>query len=320
MPALSVLLPVRNALPWLDASLASLRRQTFADFEIVAIDDGSTDGSGERLDHLARGERRLRVFHTEARGLPEALNLGLSKARGTWIARHDADDLSHRRRFDLQRSLLESDQGTAVVGSRLRMFPMTSTGVGMRRWARWHNTLLTHEAMACEVLIDSPIAHGTAMLRRAWLERVGGWHERGWPEDLDLWIRLFRAGARFAKRPETLYSWRQHRSNATRRDPRYHRQRFIDLKLEALRLDFLRGARRATVLGVGTSLARARAAIATLGLEVESREAGRPHARVLASLAPPAVLVFMSPEARRRWRTALTEIGWRELQDFIFVT
>ena len=66
----------------------------------------------------------------------------------------------------------------------------------MRRWAKWHNALLTHEAMASEVLIDSPLAHGTAMIRREWLERVGGWHERGWPEDLDLWVRLVRAGAR----------------------------------------------------------------------------------------------------------------------------
>src|SRR5439155_16338649 len=74
VPAISVLLPVRNACAWLGASLASLRRQSFTDFEIVAVDDGSDDGSGEMLERLAEKERRLRVLHTPPRGLPAALN------------------------------------------------------------------------------------------------------------------------------------------------------------------------------------------------------------------------------------------------------
>jgi hypothetical protein len=132
-------------------------------------------------------------------------------------------------------------------------------------------------------------------------------------------VRLLREGARFAKRPEVLYGWRQHRGSATRRDPRYRRQRFIELKLEAIRLDFLRGRRRVTVVGVGASLARAGAALATLGVETVALPAGRPGAAVLARLAPPAILVFMSPVARQRWREALVSDGWTERHDFLFV-
>lgn len=201
MPAVSVLLPVRDAARWLGPSLASLWRQTLADFEVVAVNDGSSDGSARLLDREAEFQPRLRVVHTPHRGLPAALNTALALARSPILARHDADDLSHRERLAAQLAFLRARPGVGVVGARVRLFPSGGFGTGMRRWAAWHNGLLGHDEMRRESLIDSPLAHGTAMLRRPALEAVGGWRERGWAEDLDLWLRLFEAGARFAKLP-----------------------------------------------------------------------------------------------------------------------
>src|SRR5262245_42412091 len=178
MPAVSVLLPVRDAGAYLAPSLASLWRQTLRDFEVVAVNDGSADGSGEMLERFARRERRLRVIHLPASGLPTALNAGLAAARGRWIARHDADDLSRRRRLELQREFLAAHPHFGVVGSRVRIIPASPSWLGMRRWAEWHNSLLGHEEMIRELLVDSPLAHGTSMLRRSALESVGGWAER----------------------------------------------------------------------------------------------------------------------------------------------
>lgn len=205
MPRLSVLLPVRDAAPYLTASLASLARQSFGDFEVIAVDDGSTDDSGEMLERAATRDPRVRVIHTPPRGLPAALNTGLEHARGDLIARHDGDDLSHRMRFERQHRYLREHPRTAVVGTRVRLFPDRAYAAGMRRWSDWHNRLLDHDAIANEILIDSPLAHGTAMIRRSWLERIGGWTERDWPEDLDLWLRLLARGARFTKLPHALY-------------------------------------------------------------------------------------------------------------------
>jgi glycosyltransferase involved in cell wall biosynthesis len=319
MPAISVLMPVRNAGRWLVPAIASLRRQSFDDFEVIAVEDGSTDGSGERLERLARDESRLRVLRLPPTGLPGALQAGLAVARGDLIARHDADDLSHPARFERQRALLLEQPDVDVVGCRLALRPRDYPGVGMRHWLAWHNALLSHDAMAREVLVDSPLAHGAAMLRRSALERVGGWRECGWPEDLDLWVRLLRSGARFAKHPATLYAWRQLPDGVTRSAARCRREAFDALKLDALVTGILRDHAAVTVVGVGVSLERWRAHLVAAGHTVRAVAAGRPSPTSLAALASPAVLVFGTAPARARWRVALTAAAWHEGRDFVFV-
>jgi glycosyltransferase involved in cell wall biosynthesis len=325
-PRLSVLLPVRDARPWLAASLASLWRQSFTDFEVIAVDDGSSDGSGEALEEAARHEPRLRVVRTAGAGLPSALNTALSHSRGALLARHDADDLSHRERFARQVEFLDSRPDVDVVGSRVRLFPHAAFGAGMRRWMLWHNALLAHDAMKHELLIDSPIAHGCVTLRREALERVGGWHEHGWAEDLDLWIRLVESGARFEKLPRSLYSWRQHDRSSTRTDARYAHERFTALKIAALDRGFLAGGRRATLVGSGASLRRWESALgARLTRTIEAKQPPAPDAPANGrepigwETREPLVLALLSPKARRRWRDSLMSRGWQEGLHFIFV-
>jgi glycosyltransferase involved in cell wall biosynthesis len=321
VPALSVLLPVHDAAPWLRASLASLWRQTLSDFEVVAVDDGSSDGSSEILDRAAAREPRLRVVHTPHRGLPAALNTALGQARAPFLARHDADDLSHRERLWAQLEFLRRRPRATVVGTRLRLFPAAAVKPGMRRWTTWHNSLIEHHEMAREVLVESPLAHGTALLRRGPLERAGGWRDRGWPEDLDLWLRLLGAGARFAKLPRVLYAWRQHPASATWRDPAFSRERFVALKLDALQRGMLRGRREVGLVGVGSSLREWSQALTGEGMRVRLSEHGRPPARTpeVGRLQGPLVLVFGAQPARQRWRVALTREGLAEGRDFVFV-
>ncbi len=172
--------------------------------------------------------------------------------------------------------------------------------------------------MAREALIDSPLAHGTAVLRRAAVERAGGWVERALPEDVDLWLRLLRSGARFAKLPHVLYGWRQHPGSATRSDPRYAPERHAALRLESLQLDFLRRRRAPTLVGVGRSLALWQRRLRHAGFTPGALEAARPTDR-LPSLRLPLILVFGAMPARARWREHLVSAGLRERDDFVFV-
>lgn len=316
MPLVSILLPLRDAAPWLDASLASLVRQTERDFEIVAVDDGSSDDTPLLLERWAAREPRLVVARTARRGLPAALESARARARGAYLARHDGDDLSHRDRFAAQLAAFAADPGLTVVGCRVRLFPAAALRGGMLRWAAWHNALLDHAAMEREAWIDSPLCHGTAMLRADALAKLGGWRDRGLPEDLDLWLRGFAAGWRFAKLPRVLYAWRQHPASATRNDPRYGRARMIEVKREGLaRRGFAPGA--VQVVGTGASLAEWAEALAAD--DRATLVAPRPTTTVLSRIAPPAVLVFGARVARERWRTALVAARLVELRDFVFV-
>ena len=319
MPAISVLMPVRDAGPWLAPALASLARQSFSDFEVVAVDDGSTDGSGERLERAARREPRLRVLRQNAAGLVPALNAALAAACSDVVARHDADDVSHRHRLARQYEALAVERGPAVMGCHVSLLPRAFSGIGMRRWVEWHNRLSTHDAMAREMLVDSPLAHGTSMMRRETLARVGGWRDAGWAEDLDLWLRLLEGGARFHKVPATLYAWRQHAASATRRDPRYHQTSFDALRLHALERGLLRTRSTVSVVGVGASLERWRAHLARAGHGVTAFAAARPSPMLVAGLTAPALLVFGAAPARQRWRAALEASGRREGGEFTFV-
>jgi glycosyltransferase involved in cell wall biosynthesis len=250
-PAVSVLLPVHDAEPYLEPCLESLARQSLPDFEVVAVDDGSADGSADRLTAWAARDRRVRVLSEPRIGLVAALNLGLAACRAPVVARMDADDVSHPRRLELQAAALGADSDLGVVSCRVHHYPRAGVGEGFMLYEQWLNGLRTHDEMARERFVESPLAHPSAAVRRDLLIRAEGYHDRGWPEDYDLWLRLFEAGVRFAKVDRPLYFWREHHRRLTRRDLRYSPEAFLRCKAHHLLRGPLAGARRVVVWGAG---------------------------------------------------------------------
>ena len=265
-PRVSVLLPVRDGLPFLAAAITSLRRQTAGCFEVVAVDDGSVDGSGEVLDRWAAEDRRVRVLHRPAVGLVAALNAGLAACRAPVVARLDADDACHPRRLELQLALLDAEPAVGVASCLVRCVPQHRVARGFELYEAWLNGLRDHAAMARERFVDAPLVHPTAAVRRSVLEAAGGWWDRGWAEDHDLWLRLFEAGVRFAKVPEVLYFWRDRPGRLTRVDGRYGKDRFLDLKAHFLARGPLAGGVRPVIWGAGPTGRRLARALAEEGI------------------------------------------------------
>jgi glycosyltransferase involved in cell wall biosynthesis len=131
-PTVSVLLPVSNAVPYLGDCIASLGRQTLSAYEVVAIDDGSTDGSTEALEAWADVDSRVRLIHQPPSGLIAALNAGLELCAAPLVARMDADDISHPQRLELQVRSLEENPAIGVISCRVRHFPWHGVGEGFR--------------------------------------------------------------------------------------------------------------------------------------------------------------------------------------------
>ena len=229
---ISVLLPAYNAQDTIRQALRSLQRQTLGDFEIVAVDDGSSDDTGAILEGLS--ESRLRVIRTSHLGLIPALNAGLAECRGELIARMDADDYCHPERLRLQSEFMAANPEVSVCGCLVRSFPRNRVRPGFLRYESWLNSLIAHEEIARDIFVESPLAHPSVIMRADDLRALGGYRDMGWPEDYDLWLRFFMAGKRFGKVPETILFWRESERRLTFTDSRYSVESFLRLKAHFL--------------------------------------------------------------------------------------
>lgn len=332
-PPVSVLLPVRDAVATIEVALTSVRAQTDPDFELLVVDDGSSDGTAERLRAAAHADARIRVLRGATSGEPgdlvRALELGRAQARGEMILRMDADDLAHPRRLELCRAALEADPDLAVVGCLVRSFPEVALQGGRRRYDDWLNGLRRHDDMARERFVESPLAHPSVLFRARAVEAVGGYRRFDGPEDYDLWLRLFAAGARFAKVDRVLHFWREDPARLSRRDARYGSAGFARARARALGQEL--GSRPAAIVGAGTAGRRlARALLAegvrvTRFLDLDPRKAGRaPHG--VPVVGPEEGLRARRDEvllscvnawgARAQAREWLTSAGLREGEEF----
>lgn len=202
---ISVILPVYNGEPYLADAVESIRSQSFADFELLAIDDQSADGSARYLQRMVERDPRIRLLSNPRKGLVEALNLGLASARGAFIARMDADDVSAPDRFQRQADFLTANPAIAVVGSAMTLIDGAGQVIGETDYptepARIHRAL---DRMSCA------LAHPTVMARRSVLAGLGGYREGlRYAEDYDLWLRVAE-GHRLANLPERLLRYRRH--------------------------------------------------------------------------------------------------------------
>jgi glycosyltransferase involved in cell wall biosynthesis len=251
-PAISIVLPFRDAAATLPECLESIRCQTFADFELLAIDDGSADGSAALVQHSAQQDDRVRLLQPGRVGLVAALNVGLAQARAALIARMDADDLMHAERLAAQQAYLEQHPEIALVATQVELFPPERIRAGYREYVRWQNQCLTPQQIADNIYVESPFAHPSVMLRRSVIAQLGGYAEGPFPEDYELWLRMQQAGMPMAKLDRVLLSWRERDDRASRVDPRYARAAFDALRARFLGRDpRVRGQRPLVIWGAG---------------------------------------------------------------------
>ena len=205
-PKVSVLLPVYNAQAYLVEAVDCILAQTLEDWELICVDDGSTDASLTILEDYASKHTRIRVITRANTGIVGALNDALDAARGDYIARMDADDWCAELRFDRQVAHLDENAECVAVGSYVqRTYPYGSP-------AGSQEPPLDHDTIDAGLLAGdaSVLVHASLMMRADALRSVGGWREgTDWVEDLDLFLRLTEHG-RVSNLPQYLYTYRRH--------------------------------------------------------------------------------------------------------------
>ena len=208
IPRISVVMPVYNGEAYLGPALASILAQEFRDFELIVVDDGSTDRTASIL--AACSDPRLRVVTQASNGgITRALNAALPLAQGEYLCRMDADDIARPDRLGRQAAFLDAHPDVALVGSQAALIGPAGEALGEERYPQEPGEIRR------TIFVHNPFAHGSVMLRKRVLDECGGYDPRFLHnEDYDLWLRIC---ARYdtANLPETLIERRIHPSSIT---------------------------------------------------------------------------------------------------------
>ena len=227
-PDVSVILAVRDGGADLRKAIDSILGQTFANLELIAINDGSTDQTAAYLDSIS--EPRLRVFHQTGEGLAATLNRGISLSRGRYIARQDHDDLADPSRIAKQAEFLDSHPEYALIGTRAAIW------VGDTPSGRFHDHPTENEVLRFDLLFNNPFVHSSVMMRKSALDRVGAYTTdptRQPPEDYELWSRIARH-YRVANLAERLTVYREVPSSISRVSAQLFLEKLVTISSENL--------------------------------------------------------------------------------------
>jgi glycosyltransferase involved in cell wall biosynthesis len=205
MPEVTVLMSVYNGLPFLAQAVESILQQTFSDFTLLVIDDGSTDGSDEYLDQLC--DPRVQIIHQSHRGLGAALNQGLAVCRTEFLARMDADDVALPSRLEAQLAFLRCHQEIGMLGTQI-------VYLGVAGRSGFSPPMpCDHEAIYADLLRGRlALCHPSIMCRTSILKELGGYRIDGIGEDWDLFLRTGEA-TRLANLDQVLHLYRVHSSS-----------------------------------------------------------------------------------------------------------
>jgi glycosyltransferase involved in cell wall biosynthesis len=329
-PTISVVLPCRDAVGTVGAAMASVQAQTWQDWELIAVDDGSADGSPDVMEQFARADGRMRVFRRPACGIVEALRFGCGQARGAFLARMDADDVALPSRLERQLGLLKANPEVGLCGCRVRM-----VGGPLRRgrleYEEWLNGLTDWRSIRRNLFVECPVAHPAFLMRREAFEQCGGYRDAGWAEDYDLVLRIVEAGWELGNVAEVLLEWRESPHRLSRMDGRYAPEAFRALKRHFLWKWHLREGRGLVQWGAGEVgkrwLREWGARRPALVVDIDARKVGqRIHGVGVVgpeSLGGAAgrflVVAVGAPGARSQIGDFLAGSGWREGEDFVFV-
>ena len=271
VPAVSVILPVYNAEKTLDETLGSIQQQSFQDYELIIVDDGSTDNSADISRRHQQKDSRISVLSQSNYGVIQASNRALKQAVGRYIARMDADDIMHVERLQTQFDFLENSPKIDVVGCQVELFPAELIQGGFIEYIRWQNACIDTDDICDERYVELTMANPTLFIRRTVMMALGGYRQGDFPEDYDLFLRLAKHGYKAEKISQVLHYWRESTHRLTRTDPRYSRDAFDSLRAKYLVEDNrLHSGRPIIVWGAGRKTRQRASLLLEYGIEFEA--------------------------------------------------
>lgn len=326
----TILLPFFKAGAEFDRAVESIAQQTFQHWQLLLIsNNGNPEGLGIAEKWVGK-DPRIKLLQEQKQGIAHALNAGLAHCQSPFIARMDADDISHPERLSKQFDFLENNPQIDVVCSQTIFKTDIPGSEGFSIFVDWQNSIISPEEHFLYRFIESPIAHPTIMFRKELIEKFGPYSTRSVPEDYELWLRWMDQGVRFYKIPEPLLTWNDHSGRLTRTHENYSREAFFQVKCEYLSKWIKRNVpsgKKIVVCG-SSRIGRKRAALLQeLGVEIFgfTDVKKRPNRQVnfirIPEITQPEPWFLINFIARRgvgqAIRTHFSALGFEEGKDFI---
>lgn len=229
-PLISILMPIKNAEKHLQACIESILNQSETNWELVAVNDHSTDDTATILTHFARQDDRIKVFANEGRGIIPALRTAYKNSQGNFIHRMDADDLMTRHKLSTLYALLKEQSKGKVATAHVRYFSDGNLQDGYKRYAQWLNRLCNQDNHWSEIYKECVIASPNWLIHRSDLDNCGAFQADRYPEDYELVFRFYQAGLEVISVNTVTHLWRDHDARSSRNLAVYKNNDYFELK------------------------------------------------------------------------------------------
>ena len=223
-------MPVFNAAHFLEECLESIINQSYADWELIAVNDFSNDESEAILKEYQNKDSRVKYFNNQSKGIIPALRLAFEHTTGDFITRMDADDIMHVQKLELMhQKLVNHGEGHICVG--LVKYIGKNLGQGYLNYANWLNELSRSQDNFSDIYKECVIPSPCWMVQRSDLIKSGAFNHDVYPEDYDLCFRFKKLGLKVVSVTEVIHYWRDHPDRSSRNDSNYSDNRFLELKV-----------------------------------------------------------------------------------------
>ncbi|GGW25929.1 glycosyltransferase family 2 protein [Arenibacter certesii] len=327
----SILIPFKNTEAFLPFCIDSIIDQTYPNWEVLAIDDHSSDSSAQIIKAYAQKESRIQVHKNKGQGIIEALRTAYSMTTGTLITRMDSDDVMASNRLELMvKSLQQSGKGYIALG-KVKYFSEKKLGNGYKSYEKWLNKLIETGTNFSEIYKECVIPSPCWMVHKTDLDLVGAFLPDRYPEDYDLAFRFYQHGIKCIPTKAILHFWRDYNHRTSRTHEHYAENNFLDIKISYfLKLDQDRN-RPLVVWGAGKKGKKISKKLINSQVEFfwicnNSNKIGKDiygktmqHYRLLKNLENPQIIISVAnKEAQEFIRDYLSELDKVFAQDFFF--
>lgn len=229
---ISIVLPVKNEEKYIAECLDSILNQTFHDWELIVVDDHSTDLTRTIISHHQINKLdATKVILNPGDGLLDALDAGLAHTSGTYITRMDGDDLMVPHRLAMMHQTLSGAKKNTIVCGQVTYFPREALSRGYQTYERWINNVQEEQSHAKWMYRECVFASPNWMMKTADLRSAGGFAGLPYPEDYALALRCYQSGFHFKGIAEVTLLWRHHKDRISLNHPGFQQKAFFELKV-----------------------------------------------------------------------------------------